>query len=56
MLMDPAFPDLVAEAATEERKGELRATNGVAKTPPRDPVELFLDLLATMEVAATRVW
>jgi hypothetical protein len=56
MLMDPAFPDLVAEAAAEERKSELRAANDDAKTPSRDPVELFLDVLAIMEVAQTRVW
>ena len=56
MLMDPAFPDLVAKAATEERKSELAAANDDAEPAPRDPMELFLDLLAKMEVAATRVW
>jgi hypothetical protein len=56
MLMDPAFPDLVAEAAAEERKSELRAANDDSDAEPRDPVELFLDVLAIMEVAQTRVW
>ena len=56
MLMDPAFPDLVAEAAEEERENELAAASADAEQAPRDPLDLFLDFLATMEVAATRIW
>jgi hypothetical protein len=54
LLMDPAFPDLVAQAATAERESELRRRR--AEPEPRDPAEAFLNLLARLEVASTRLW
>jgi hypothetical protein len=59
LLMDPAFPDIVGEWAAEEAKEQagccasandnyLRDEDGVS-----DPL---LSMIATLEVAATRLW
>lgn len=60
MLMDPAFPDLVAQAAVEETT-ELEFTLACcANDDWPDPTDAFADplltALAKMDVAATRLW
>jgi hypothetical protein len=57
LLMDPAFPDMVREWASEPPKGELRKRvandNGSEVSDIADP---FLTMIARMEIAATRAW
>jgi hypothetical protein len=56
MLMDPAFPDLVAAAAAAERESELKAERHEPEKKPEDPAEAFLNLLRQLDVASTRLW
>ena len=57
LLMDPAFPDVVREWASEPPKDDIRKhvandnDGGVG-----DVADPFLTMIARMEIAATRAW
>ena len=57
LLMDPAFPDMVREWASEAPKADVRKRvandNGSEVSDIADP---FLTMVARMEIAATRAW
>jgi hypothetical protein len=54
LLMNPAFPDIVGEAARAER--EPRARIHPRQAEQEGAAIAFLDFLGRMEVAATRLW
>ena len=57
LLMDPAFPDMVREWASEPSKEEIRKR--VANDNDGEVSEIadpFLTMIARMEIAATRAW
>ena len=58
MLMDPAFPDLVADwAASDDDASETRdPANDNRENPDTDPTEPLLTMLGKLEIAATRLW
>ena len=55
MLMDPAFPDLVAAAAAAEMDELLRPRNA-PEPEPEDLADAFLTFLGKIQIAETRFW
>jgi len=55
MLMDPAFPDLVAAAAAAELD-ELQRPRNAPEPEPEDLADAFLTFLSRIHVASTRLW
>jgi len=56
LLMDPAFPDLVADwAAIDQGKPACRASNDDRVRKNADSVDP-LAMLGKLEIAATRLW
>jgi hypothetical protein len=53
LLMDPAFPDLVA-AAAEQRRRELKDWR--RDEEPAPAADAFMIFLGKLEVASTRLW
>jgi hypothetical protein len=55
LLMDPAFPDLVAAAAAAQRN---EPTSPSRRPPPApdDAAEAFVTFLGRMEIASSRLW
>ena len=59
LLMNPAFPDLVGQAAASEARREARTSPGANDNRARLDAELadpFLTLIGEAEIAATRLW
>jgi hypothetical protein len=56
MLMDPAFPDLVAAAAAAEREQELHRPRRAPEPEPEDLADAFLTFLGKIHLASTRLW
>jgi hypothetical protein len=58
MLMDPAFPDLVANwAASDDDASQNRdSANDNRENADADPTDPLLTMLGKLEVAATRLW
>jgi hypothetical protein len=54
MLMDPAFPDLVAAAAAAEKDKALQHRRN--RPMPEDAVDAFLTFLGKIQVAPSRLW
>ena len=56
MLTDPAFPDLVADWATDEKTPETAGcANDNRENTGADPIDP-LTTLGKLEIAATRLW
>jgi len=56
LLMDPAYPDLVADWATVDESGPAAASaNDKREGQSADPADP-LTMLAKLEIAATRLW
>ena len=56
MLMDPAFPDLVAAAAATQRETELQRPRRAHEPLPEDLADAFLTFLGKIQIAETRFW
>ena len=56
LLMDPNYPDLVAQWATEELEGETRARANDNHEDIDGLGDPLLTEFARLEVAATRLW
>jgi hypothetical protein len=57
LLADPAFPDIVGQwAAGDEAKPVAGANDNAAADWEDELSDPFLDAVARMEVAATRLW
>jgi hypothetical protein len=56
MLMDPAFPDLVAADAAAEREQELQRSRHAPEPEPEDLADAFLTFLGKIHVASSRLW
>ena len=54
LLMDPAFPDLVAAAAAEDRDRD--PAPAIDPATPVDRTDEFLAFLGKAEIALTRLW
>jgi hypothetical protein len=55
LLMDPAFPDLVAAVAVAQRN-EPKPPSRQPEPIPNDAAETFLTFLGRMEIASSRLW
>jgi hypothetical protein len=53
LLMDPAFPDLVAAAA---QRNEPKSPSRQPKPAADDVADAFLTFLGKMEITSTRLW
>ena len=57
LLMDPAFPDLIAQWAEEKIKSRTReSANDNAQEHTDELRDPLLDELARLELGATRIW
>lgn len=56
MLMDPAFPDLVAAAVAVERENELRRPRNGPEPRPEDLADAFLTFLGKLHFGSSRLW
>jgi hypothetical protein len=56
MLMNPAFPDLVAAAIAVEREKELRRPRNAPEPKPEDLADAFLTFLGKIRIGSTRLW
>jgi hypothetical protein len=56
MLMDPAFPDLVADWAANEKPASATCANDNGQEATDDLADPLLTLLGKQEIAATRLW
>ena len=56
MLMDPAFPDLVADWAADEEATAATCANDNREEAADDLADPLLTLLGKQEIAATRLW
>jgi len=55
LLMDPAFPDLVAAVAVAQRN-EPKPPSRRSEPVPDDGADAFLTFLGRMEIASNRLW
>jgi hypothetical protein len=55
LLMDPAYPDLVADWAGVDRCEPARNVNDTSERKCSDPVDPLM-MLGQLEIAATRLW
>jgi hypothetical protein len=56
MLMDPAFPDLVAAAAAVESENERQRPRGDPEPEPEDLTDALLTVLGKLRIPSTRFW
>ena len=58
LLMDPAFPDIVAEWAEEEARARYEPAEWANdnELKPEELADPFLPLLIRAEIDATRIW
>jgi hypothetical protein len=56
MLMDPAFPDLVAAAAAAEREREIKRPHTHPEPEPEDIADAFLTFLGKIHFNSSRLW
>jgi hypothetical protein len=56
MLMNPAFPDLVAAAAAVESENERQRPRGGPEPGPEDLADALLTVLGKLQIRSTRFW